>query len=224
MVSKKRKEFYMALKLLILGLPGSGKSSMARYIATYLENKNWESTRFSDHKILQKMFHTDSEGKQFKAADHDGFDILDLNVFDIALQRLEHAVNQHLLSAKQGEIVLIEFSRNDYLRAFQQFSDTFPQDAYFLYLDVDIETCKRRILERTANPSSEDDFFVSEYIFNAYYNEDDGRSIPQILARDYGIGKLRVEVIDNNGLLSDSIARINKFVDTMCGLEPLRDS
>jgi adenylate kinase family enzyme len=206
----------MALKLLILGLPGSGKSSMARYIATYLEDKNWGSTRFSDHVILQNMFHTDSEGTQFRSADHGGFDILDLNVFDIALQMFEQNVNQHLLSAKQGEIVLIEFSRNDYQRAFQQFSRQFLQDAYFLYLDANIETCKRRISERITNPSTDDDFFVSEYIFNAYYNEDDGRSIPQILERDYGIDKQRVEVIDNNGLLSDSIARINKFVDTIC--------
>jgi len=209
----------MALKLFILGLPGSGKSSMARYIATYLEDKNWESTRFSDHVILQRMFLADSEHKQFRPADHGGFDILDLDVRDIALQRLEQAVNQHFSSARQEGIVLIEFARNDYQRAFQQFSREFLQDAYFLYLDANIETCKRRIRERIINPSTGDDFFVSEYIFATYYNKDDGRSIPQILERDYGIDKQRVEVIDNNGLISDSVALVNQFVDRMCGLE-----
>jgi adenylate kinase family enzyme len=214
----------MALKLFILGLPGSGKSSVARYTASYLEDKNWGSTRFSDHVILQKMFHADTEGKQFKPAEYDGFDVIDLEAFNTALKWLELEVKEHSISAKPKTLIVIEFSRNDYLRAFQQFSDTFLYEAHFLYLDVDTEICKRRILERIANPSSEDDFFVSEYIFGAYYHKDNGQILPQILERDYGIDKLRVEVIDNNGLLSDSIALVNQFVNLVCGLEPLRDS
>ncbi len=208
----------MALKLLILGLPGSGKSSMARYIATYLEYKNWESTRYSDHVILQNMFHTDSEGTQFRSADHGGFDILDLNVFDIALQMLEQNVNQYLLSAKQEELVLIEFSRNDYHRAFQQFSDKFLQDAHFLHLDVDTETCKKRVRERIDKPITEDDFFVSEFIFTNYYNKDNGRDIPQILERNYDINRQRVKIIENNSSLDDIVQEINEFVDTICRL------
>ena len=81
-----------------------------------------------------------------------GFDVLDLTAFDNALKKLEQVINRHLSSAKQIEIILIEFARNDYQRAFQQFSAEFLQDAYFLYLDADIETCKRRIRERITNP------------------------------------------------------------------------
>ncbi len=206
----------MALKLFILGLPGSGKSTVSRHITTYLNARNWESTRFSDHVILQKMFHADTEGKRFKPVEHGGFDVIDLEAFNTALNRLELEVKKHPISAKPKALVLIEFSRNDYQRAFQQFSDTFLQDAHFLYLDVETENCKKRILERIANPGSEDDFFVSEYIFATYYNKDDGRSMPEFLARDYSMNKQRVEVIENNGSLSDSIARINKFVDTIC--------
>lgn len=86
---------------------------------------------------------------------------------------------------------------------------------------VSFETCKRRIRERIINPSTDDDFFVSEYIFSAYYHKDNGQILPQILERDYGIDKQRVEVIENNGSLSDSSAQVYQFVDTMCGLEPL---
>lgn len=214
----------MVLKLFVLGLPGSGKSTVARYITKYLESRNWKGTRINDYVILEKMFYTDTEGKLFRPTDYGGFDILDLNAFDTALQRLEQAINQHLSSTKQEEIVLIEFARNDYQVAFQQFSAKLLQDAYFLYLDANIETCKRRIRERITYPSTEDDFFVSEYIFSVYYHEDNGKFIPQILERDYGIDKQRVEVIENNGSLSVSIAQINQFVDTLCGLEPLRDS
>jgi adenylate kinase family enzyme len=214
----------MALKLFILGLPGSGKSTIARRITAYLKDRNWRSVHYSDHVILKEMFLAESEHKQFAPADHGGFDVLDLTARDVALQKLEQKVNQHPLPVKQEEIVLIEFARNDYLRAFQQFSDRFLHDAYFLYLDVETDICKRRIQKRIANPISDDDFYVSEYIFNAYYNEDDGRSIPQMLASEYGIEEQRVKVINNNGSLSDSITQVNQFVDTMCGLEPLLDS
>jgi adenylate kinase family enzyme len=217
----------MALKLFILGLPGSGKSTVSRHITTYLSNRFWGSVRFSDHVILKEMFQDDQgdiEQKQFKPSEHGGFNVVDFMVFDIALTKLEQVVYEHLLSVKQEEIILIEFARNDYRRAFRQFSDTFLHDAYFLYLNVDTEICKSRIQVRITNPSSEDDFYVSEDIFNSYYNKDDGRSIPQILASDHGIEKERVMVIDNSGSLPNSLAHIKRFVDTMCGLEPLHDS
>ncbi len=50
------KALFMALELLILGLPGSGKSSMARYIATYLEDKNWEIFTLVIMKSSKKCF------------------------------------------------------------------------------------------------------------------------------------------------------------------------
>jgi len=209
----------MIVKLFVLGLPGSGKSTVARYITTYTKGKAWEATRINDYIILQNMFLADAERKQFKPTEYGGFDVLDHSVFDIALQRLEQEINQLLLSEEQEEIVLIEFARNDYLRAFQQFSDTFLQAAYFLYLNVDTETCKRRIHERITHPRTIDDFYVSEYIFDAYYNKDNGQSITQILEGDYGIDKQRVAVIDNNRSLQTSSAQINRFVDTIIKLE-----
>jgi len=213
----------MHVKLFILGLPGSGKSAVARYISMRAKDRQWSTTHINDFAILYKMFEEDTEG-QFRPASYGGFDVLEFAVFDTALRKLEQKVNGYIFPANSERLLLIEFSRNDYQKAFHQFSYEFLQDAYFLYLDAEISTCKRRILERIANPSSEDDFFVSEYIFDAYYNEDDGRSISQILAGDYGIEKQRVEVIENNGLLLDSIALINNFIDTICELENLRDS
>jgi adenylate kinase family enzyme len=211
----------MALKLLVFGLPGGGKSTIAHYTSTYLKNRTWRSFHFSDHVILRDMFLADIEQKQFKPSDYEGFDVTDIEAFDIALKKLELIVNIHLLSAKQEEIVLIEFARNDYQRAFRQFSETFLQEAYFLHLDVDLEICKKRIRERIAHPSTQDDFYVSEYIFNSYYNEDDGRNIPQILANNHGVEMERVKIIDNNGSLSDSIALVKQFIDAMCSSEPL---
>ena len=113
---------------------------------------------------------------------------------------------------------------NDYLRAFQQFRGTFLQDAYFLHLDVESETCKRRIQERITNPNTPNDFNVSEAMFDSYYNKDDGQEIPKILESNDGIDKQRVLHIDNNGLLSDSTSQIIRFVNTIREEETIRNN
>ena len=184
--------------------------------------KGWLTTRFNDYTILQEMFRDDKEGKQFKPAEHGGFDVLDLTVFDIALHKLEQNIIKYISSAKLGEIILIEFSRNDYQKAFLQFSHEFLHDAYFLYLDVDTKICKKRIRKRTANPGTDDDFFVSEYIFRTYYNKDNGRHLTRLLERNYKLDKQKVMIIDNNGSLEISATRINWFITTICTLESVR--
>jgi adenylate kinase family enzyme len=207
-------ENQMAVKLFILGLPGSGKSTVARYIMMYTRDKGWEPIHFNDYGILQDMFLADSEHKQFKSADHGGFDIIDLNAFDIALKSLKQQVDEHISSAKSEEIILIEFSRNDYQRAFHQFSDEFLQDAYFLYLDAELDTCKPRIRDRVTKPTYNDDHYVSDYIFDAYYQGDNGRCLSNILKKDYKINQQRVLVIDNNCSLEGVSKEIDSFIDS----------
>ena len=211
-------EYRMAVKLFVLGLPGSGKSGVARYIQMYARDKDWKATHFNDYAILKKMFHNDTK-KQFKPACHGGFDVIDFTVIDTALQELEQQVNQYLSSAKQQEIVLIEFARNDYLRAFQLFSDTLLQDAYFLYLDAEIKICKQRICERIEDPIYDDDYYVSEHIFETYYHEDDGKDLPDFLEREHQIGKQRVRIIDNNCSLKAASQKIDQFIDIIIDSE-----
>lgn len=206
-------EHCMVVKLFILGLPGSGKSSVARYIRTYVRDKGWVSDHFNDYGILQRMFCEDIEGKQFKPTAHKGFDIVDFTAFDIALQILEFEVQRYISQNQNKKLLLIEFSRNNYRHAFSQFSPEFLKDAYFLYLDVNIENCKKRIRERITNPSTANDYFVSDYIFNAYYNQDDGQDIPDILVRDFKIENSRVKIINNGCSLMEASKEINPFID-----------
>lgn len=203
----------MAVKLFVLGLPGSGKSTVAREIAKYLDKVGWKSSRINDHAILEQMFHDDIECKHFKPADHGGFDIIDLKVFDAALKVLEKAAIKYILPTIPEEIILIEFARNDYRKAFGLFSHEFLQDAYFLYLDTKIDDCKKRIRDRISNQTCDDDYYVSEYIFSAYYNKNIGQSVPQVLERDYSIDKQRIMVIDNNRTLQEVSSEINSFID-----------
>lgn len=212
-------EYRMAVKLFVLGLPGSGKSGVARYIQMYARDKDWKATHFNDYAILEQMFHDDTNGKQFKPAPHGGFDVIDFTVIDTALQRLEQQVNQSLPSAKQQEVILIEFARNNYQKAFQQFNQDFLQDAYFLYLDAEKETCKQRIWNRVNNPVFEDDYNVSEYIFEKYYHEDDGKDLPDFLEKEHEIDKQRVRIIDNNCSLEEASKEIAPFIDTIIDSE-----
>ena len=209
----------MTVKLFVLGLPGSGKSTVAREITKYVDKMGWESIHINDYPILEQMFHDDAERKQFRPAENGGFDILDLPVFDTALKLLEKATQQYILPTIPEGIILIEFARNDYLRAFQQFSNTFLQDAYFLYLDAEIDICKQRIRDRVNNPAFEDDYNVSDYIFETYYHEDDGKDLPDFLEREHRIGKQRISIIDNNCSLEAASKKIDQFIDTIIDSE-----
>lgn len=211
----------MPVKLFILGLPGSGKSAIARQIIKYVfEKYQLRTYRFNDYGILKTMSDYDTD-RQFKPAKFGGFDVLNLIVFDIALKRLEEMVNFTIdvEDLVRAEMFLVEFSRNDYQKAFRQFKQAFFQDAYFIHLDTNVEICKQRVNDRVAHPAYEDDYPVSEYIFERYYYADDGSSIADILAKEYGIDKWRVLTIDNNRSLELVSRSIEPFIYSI--LNPL---
>lgn len=80
----------MAMKLFVLGLPGSGKSTAARCI-TGNAGKEGKPSWISDYIILKNVL-DDTEYKQFKSIAYDGFDVFGLSVFDTALRKLEQDV------------------------------------------------------------------------------------------------------------------------------------
>ncbi len=204
----------MTVKLFLLGRPGSGKSTIARHIAKYVSSLNWSTAHFGDYPFMQEMFRNDTEGKRFRPADHGGFDMLDLIVFDIVLKELEQSVKKYISTAEPGEMILIEFARNDYHQAFRQFNDSFLRDAYLLYLDTEIDICERRILDRVAHPATGDDYFVSDYIFETFYSDNKSILWSDLMA-EFEFDRQQVKVVDNNGSLQDVIPKINDFVDSI---------
>jgi shikimate kinase len=200
----------MGVKLFILGLPGSGKSTISHHIADYVGERQRSTTHIYDYEILLQMYQEDTKG-QFRPAGHGGFDAIDMTVLDTALRKLEQD-NKALISITQlQKIILIEFSRNVYEESFQQFSQEFLDDSYFLYLNVEREMCKKRLRERTAAPNTSNDHHVSEYIFDTYYTGDDGIDLPRILKRNYSIDNLKVRVINNNVSQEDCSYLIKQF-------------
>lgn len=209
----------MSVKVFIVGRPGSGKSSAAACFMKMLANlEHWFTEYISDYNLLQKMFLQEqdqkphSEKRRFCPTgpeECNGFDVIDFSVLDTVLKEIEKKVreNERVASAEE-KLFLIEFARNDYTHALQQFDPEFLQGTYFLYLNVDVETCVERIHRRITCPMiSQGDFipdniFVSDNIMRTYYREDDWSRISVSLKLNQDLG-VHVEEISNSGSPQD---------------------
>jgi thymidylate kinase len=200
----------MSAKVFVLGRPGSGKSTAARRVKQLLTQKGWIARHINDYEILHRMFLADTQQVRFRPTEHNGFDAIDLTVMDIALQEVEAEACSCLSSV---DLVTIEFARDDYREALQQFSASFLKDAYFLFLDADIETCLRRVHERVVKSNSLDDHpSFSDAIFRSYYQKENGAYMAACLKKEFGIHK-QVKVINNTGSLDDFIRHIEQAAD-----------
>jgi len=218
----------MDVKLFVLGNPGTGKSTVARYIIEPLvRDCQWLPVRINDYEILREMFLEDAaksdEDRRFKAAEHNGFNVLDFTTFDGALQHLQQRVEEKIaqykttVSIPKPLFTIIEFARNDYQRAFQQFNADFLQNAFVLYLDTDLETCKRRIGQRIANQQTEDDYYVPNSIFETYYDRGNDKCLTEMLEEDFKISKRNMRVVNNNAPLKEVEPQIREFIQgTIC--------
>ncbi len=200
----------MSAKVFVLGRPGSGKSTAARQVKRFLMQREWTAQHINDYEILRKMFLADTQRIRFRPTEHNGFDAIDLTVMDIALHEVEAKVYTCLPSVN---LVTIEFARNDYREALQQFAPSFLKDAYFLFLDADIETCLQRVHERVMHSNSLDDHpSFSDAIFRCYYQKENGAYMAACLQKEFGLQK-QVKVINNTGSLDDFTHNIEQFAD-----------
>lgn len=219
-----RKCVSLRKRLFVLGLPGSGKSTVARYLEQVAINYKWELIRFNDYDILYEMFQADPEGRQFSATQHGGFDVHDHIAFDDALIELERRVlnTEKAGTEEKNEVIIIEFARNDYFRALELFSPEFLENASFLFIDADIPACKQRIRKRVDHPVYKDDHYVSEYIFEAYYQLDSRQYLESVTSRLKTFCVINDEsiwVIDNttSSSLQTLLERIEPFCVSLFG-------
>jgi AAA domain-containing protein len=203
----------MTITLFVFGLPGSGKSTAARHIKSFVRQKKFHPIRIRDYTILYKMFQDDqkasSEEKSFRSTQdlgYDGFDVLDFDVLDDALQKLHHNILQRKKLAEDStELLIIEFSRDDYCEALSFFTSLRLHDANFLFINSSIPTCKARIKARADHPRTLDDCYVSDYIFEAYYKKDHQQYITEValqLEQQFGVPIEHVQVIHNGPEIS----------------------
>jgi shikimate kinase len=200
----------MGRKIVLLGIPGSGKSTAARHIQQRIKELAYRSQHINDYPILHKMFEEDHEHIYFRATQNNGFDAIDLSVLDTALQKVEVQVEEALNS---GDFVTIEFARDDYRKAFQQFDPEFLRDAEIVFIHADLETCLQRVHERTYRASTEDDHpSFSDEVFRSHYNKRSDQYIAQIMEQDNGMST-NVHIIENKHSLDHFIAEVDNLLN-----------
>jgi len=207
----------MEHNIFVLGLPGSGKSTAARYIEMLARDYYRTPNLLQDYRILYAMFLADKEGIRFSSTLYNGFDVHDLSAFDDALEKLAHQLQEKERTREINEVTIIEFARADYCKALEFFACMPLAEAFFLFIDAEVETCKQRIKARVANPQMPDDHYVSEYIFEAYYNKDPRQyltSTAACLRERFHIGEEKIKAIDNTDGVSMQafLAQVKEFV------------
>jgi adenylate kinase family enzyme len=209
----------MNAKVFILGRPGSGKSTAARHLNAHFRRLGWSIRHVNDYDILQRMFLADTEHKIFRPTANNGFDAIDLSVLDLALFDVEQSVEE---ATHATDLVTIEFARDDYRSALQQFSPDFIQDAFFLFMDADLETCLTRVHDRVARAAGTDDHpSFSDDIFRRYYAADNKPYIQHAMQREFALRK-HIQVINNTGPLQVCLRQIEHFANLVYGDAVLR--
>ena len=126
--------------------------------------------------------------------------------FDEALQKLHHNIVQRKkLADVSTELLIIEFSRNDYCEALTFFTSLRLHSAHFLFIHSDIPTCKARINARADHPRTLDDRYVSDYIFEEYYQRDHQQYLTEVapqLNQRFGVPIKHIQVIHNGPEIS----------------------
>lgn len=206
----------MAIKIFVLGNPGSGKSTVSRYIVDYVirQHPNWTANHVNDYGNLRKMFEEERGGRRFRPTKkYGGFVVLDPDVYYEALEKLEEQVLE--LDTTSNKLIVIEFARNNYRKALRQFSYDFLQDSYFVFLDVNIETCMHRIDTRIAHQETKDDYFVSPFVFKQYHHslKDTRQYISLNFKTDYELEEERVKVIANQNTKEEFEKPVKDFID-----------
>ncbi len=195
----------MSAKLFLWGRPGCGKSSAAKYIIKHLQNERWSIQRFRDFDILKEMSRKKRYSQAFKPTLYGGFDVTEEYVFDVALKKLDARLRRYFAKSKKDEIVLIEFARGDYVKALQHFSSLVLQDAYFLFIDANLDICIQRVKQRMIHPMSSDDHYVSEAAIQKFYTTQDLPTSNMLLGK--------FEKIDNYGSWQEFTKKIDNVVD-----------
>ncbi len=216
----------MIVKLFLLGRPGCGKSSAAKYIETFvkeIEDKGFSAYRFKDFDILDEMSKDGRYSKYFMRTfyqGHEGFDVLESFMLDIALEELDKRLQHHITYVRSNQLLLIEFARTNYIEALAKFSLEVLQDAHFLFIKLELERCIERIENRMIDPKSSDDHYISKEMLQRYYthqhfpipNEDLMEGKFKVVNKQGSSVEGKFKIVDNRGPFKEFEMNVDNFV------------
>lgn len=191
------------LIILVIGRPGSGKSTFINALVSRLETDAVRPFQtFNDRDVLVRMAHTTSMSEFIRALDDINFEIVDNKAYDIAIDEVVSAIGK----AKNDHFALVEFSRNDYLRALDKFVDLFARHRFLIvYIKTAFEICKERNLDRANQSNSH---VVPSDEMDSYFRFDD---LDQVILRY----QEQLLVINNGSVKSDLHLQVDEVWTTL---------
>lgn len=172
------------------------------------EQQLWRYTLFREYTILYDMFQS-SRSDDFIQASHDGFEVRNFSVLEDSAKILDINIASYMRCASDNEFVYIELARDNYKDAMKHFSHTLLRDAYFLFVESDVETCIERIHHRVTHAQTSR-HFVPDHILRGYYAQDNIEYMQTFFKEDYYIST-NIKAILNNGSLKNFEEEIQSF-------------
>jgi hypothetical protein len=136
-----------------------------------------ELKRIDDFPLLKRIFDTDVEHKRHRPAPGGGVKIIDDTVWDDLIAGL----NRQALELQGPErLLFIEFSRDDYRRAFRGFSPEVMRGSMIIYIDAPFDVCWERNVRRVEKEREMglDSHLVSREEMEETYARDDHEELP----------------------------------------------
>ncbi len=221
----------MVRSVFLLGRPGSGKSTVADEISRLAESRGWTTRHVFDYRLLQKKFLQEKETstpdmeKKFLPQgpeECNGFDVRDFSVLDTVLEEMAEEVREvEQRNTEKKELILLEFARANYTSALYIFGQDILRDAHLLYMNVDLDICIDRILQRVECDCLQNlyNHFVSNDIMRGYYRKDDWSEVTFNLRHTWGIS-VKTQEIDNKGDVQALRKEIRRLVEAELLLKP----
>ena len=161
----------------MIGRPGCGKSVAYRILEEELRARGYdgEFKRADDFPFLKHIFDTDVEYKRHRPAPVGGVKVTDDRVWD----DLARALNEEALKLQApNRLLFIEFSRDNYVRAFKHFSPKILQNSIVVYVDAPFDLCWERNARRVRKEKGLDAHLVSREEMEKTYARDDHEELP----------------------------------------------
>jgi adenylylsulfate kinase-like enzyme len=159
--------------IFLLGRPGSGKSAIYRILSKRFveEGIAKEVTRMDDFPVLQELLGRDKEFKRHYRKEG-GFVITDLALLDDVLTEMNAELKR---GVAPGKITFVEFARNSYSRAMENFDREVLDRSLILYVYCPFDICMARNIRRfeEAGEKTSDEHIAPSDIMECYYKRDD---------------------------------------------------
>jgi shikimate kinase len=160
----------------LIGRPGCGKSVVFRILEEQLRARGFkgELKRIDDFPLLKHIFDTDVEHKRHRPAPGGGLKVTDDTVWDDLAKGLN---DQALKLQSPDRLLFIEFSRDNYIRAFKNFSPRVLKNSLILYIDAPFDVCWERNARRVRKEKGLDAHLVSREEMKKTYARDDHKEL-----------------------------------------------